>query len=206
VLNAMKQFIPDTNIEDLKIHYSATATDIKNHREVVFTTGSIYEAIRASIAIPTVLTPVIKEDAIIVDGGVLNNVPISNVKRTKDDLLVTVYVNADIPPLKIKVDKKEQKEKKSVYLNKIAEFYEYLSLTNAKSKKEKFSYFTLLDQTFVSASLQLAQLQIEKGSPDVLINISRDSCGTYDFYMAEELVEIGRQSAAKILDEFEMKN
>lgn len=203
VLNAIKKFVPDTNIEDLKINYSATAADIKNHKEVVYTSGSIYDAIRASIAIPTVLTPVIKENAIIVDGGVINNVPISNVKRNKGDLLVTVYVNADIPIQKRKVSKKEEKENKSVYLQKLKEFYDHLSLINPKSKKEKLSYFTLLDQTFVSASLQLAQLQIEKGAPDILVNISRNTCGTYDFYMAEELVEIGRQAAVEILDEFE---
>ena len=58
VFNKMKKFIPDMNIEELKIPYAAVATDITNGKEVVFTNGSIYEAIRASIAIPTVFTPV----------------------------------------------------------------------------------------------------------------------------------------------------
>ncbi len=49
----------------------------------------------------------------------------------------------------------------------------------------------------------MVQLSIEKNPPDILVNISRDTCGTYDFYRAEELVEIGRQSAIKTLDEFE---
>lgn len=58
VLNKMKEFVADVNIEDLRIPYAAVAADIVNAKEVVFTNGSIYEAIRASIAIPTVLTPV----------------------------------------------------------------------------------------------------------------------------------------------------
>lgn len=205
VLNAIKEFVPDTNIEDLKINYSATATDINNHREVVYRTGSIYDAIRASIAIPTVLTPIIKNNSIIVDGGVMNNIPISNVKRTKGDLLVVAYVNADIPPLKLNLPKKEEKLKKSVYLQKLNEFYEHLNIVNQKTKNEKFGYFTLLDKTFTSASLQLAQLTIEKGAPDILFNISRKTCGTYDFYLAEELVEIGRQTAINTLDKFEQE-
>ena len=53
VFKKMKEFIPDINIEDLKIYYTATATDITNKKEVVFTKGSIYKAVRASIAIPT---------------------------------------------------------------------------------------------------------------------------------------------------------
>jgi len=203
VLNAIKNFVPDTNIEDLKIAYSATAADIENHKEIVYRTGSLYEAIRASIAIPMVITPVIKENAIIVDGGVVNNLPISNVKRNNGDLLVAVYVNANVETIKLKVSKKEEKEKKSVYLKKLNEFYEHVNIISPKLKKEKIGYFTLIDKAIVSASLQLVQFSIEKNPPDILVNISRDSCGTYDFYRAEELVEIGRQSAIKILNEFE---
>ncbi len=203
VLNAIKEFVPDTNIEDLKIAYSATAADIENHKEIVYRSGSLYEAIRASIAIPMVITPVIKDNAIIVDGGVVNNLPISNVSRNKGDLLVAVYVNANVPPVKLKISKKEEKEKKSVYLKKLNEFYEHLNIISPKTKKERIGYFTLIDKTIVSASLQLVQLSIEKNPPDILVNISRDTCGTYDFYRAEELVEIGRQSAVKTLDEFE---
>jgi NTE family protein len=203
VLNAIKEFVPDTNIEDLKIDYSATAADIENHREIVYRSGSIYEAIRASIAIPMVITPVIKDNAIIVDGGVLNNLPISNVKRNIGDILVAVYVNANVPPVKLQISRKKEKERKSVYLKKLNEFYEQLNIINPKSKKEKLNYSTLLDKTYISASLQLVQLNIEKYSPDILINISRDTCGTYDFYKAEELVEIGRMAASNSLDEFE---
>jgi len=203
VLNAIKNFVPDTNIEDLKIAYSATAADIENHKEIVYRTGSLYEAIRASIAIPMVITPVIKENAIIVDGGVVNNLPISNVKRNNGDLLVAVYVNANVETIKLKVSKKEEKEKKSVYLKKLNEFYEHVNIISPKLKKEKIGYFTLIDKAIVSASLQLVQFSIEKNPPDILVNISRDTCGTYDFYRAEELVEIGRQSAIKMLNEFE---
>jgi len=203
VLNAIKDFVPDTNIEDLKIAYSATAADIENHKEIVYRTGSLYEAIRASIAIPMVITPVIKENAIIVDGGVVNNLPISNVKRNNGDLLVAVYVNANVEPIKLKVSKKVEKEKKSVYLKKLNEFYEHVNIISPKLKKEKIGYFTLIDKAIVSASLQLVQFSIEKNPPDILVNISRDTCGTYDFYRAEELVEIGRQSAIKMLNEFE---
>jgi len=200
VLNAMKEFIPDTNIEDLDIDYSATAADIANQKEVVFRTGSLYDAIRASIAIPTVLTPVIKDNAIIVDGGVLNNIPIKNVKRNKGELLVAVYVNADIPVEKPVTTEKEEKKIESVYKKWLADFYEQLNKILPKSKKEKLGYFALLDKTLTSASLRLAKLTIEQGNPDVLINVSRNACGTYDFYKAKELIEIGRHSAKTTLD------
>ena len=86
VFKAMKKFIPDANIEDLKIKYTATAFDMAQTKEIVFREGSLYNAIRASISIPTVFTPVIVGDSVLVDGGVVNNIPISNAIRTKNDV------------------------------------------------------------------------------------------------------------------------
>lgn len=201
VLNAMKEFIPDTNIEDLKIPYSATAVDIIKHEEIVYTNGSLYDAIRASIAIPSVLTPVIKGDAVIVDGGVMNNIPISNVKRTEGDLLIAVYVNADIPVYKPKITEHEQTKKQSIYLQKLEEFNTHLhKILPKKQEKEKLGYFSLIDETLTAGMLKLAQLTIKEGAPDILINISRDACATYDFFMANELIEIGRHATITTLD------
>ena len=202
VFKKMKEFIPDKNIEDLKIHYAATAADIINNQEVVFTKGSIYDAVRASVAIPTVFTPVIKKNTILVDGGVINNVPINHVKRTEDDVLVVVYVNADIPVIRPSVSKKEKDQKQSIYLKKIKEFYGHLNKSKSKSKKEKLGYFDIMNKTIGLATYQLAQLLMEKHSPDILIEVSRDSCGTFDFYKAEGLVEIGRHAAIKSLEEY----
>ena len=200
VLNRMKEFIPDTNIEDLSIPYSATAVDIIRHEEVVFRSGSLYDAIRASIAIPTVFTPVRKDGAILVDGGVMNNVPITNVVRTKGDLLVTVYVNADIPVQKPILSKAEEQKQESTYQKWMKNFNDYLHINHSKGKKESLGFLTVIDNTITTGMLKLAQMAIEKGKPDILINISRLSCGTYDFYKAKELIEIGRIAAIAELD------
>ena len=202
VFKKMKEFIPDLNIEELDIHYAATAADIINNKEVVFTKGSIYDAVRASVAIPTVFTPVVTENSILVDGGIMNNVPISHVKRTKNDILIVVYVNADIPVIRPPISKKEMDKKQSVYLKKMKEFYGHINKSKSKSKIEKLGYFDIIDRTISLVTYQLAQLLMEKSSPDILINVSRDSCGTFDFYKAEELVEIGRLAAIKSLEEY----
>ena len=206
VLKRMKEFIPDTNIEDLPIPYSATAVDIIKHEEVVFRSGSLYDAIRASIAIPTVFTPVKKDGAILVDGGVINNVPITNVSRTGDDLLIAVHVNADIPVQKTTLTKKEEQKKESGYNKWLKNFNEYLHINHSKEKKESLGFLAIIDNTLTTAMLRLAQVAIEQGNPDILINISRASCGTYDFYKAKELVEIGRVAAKNELDKFESHN
>ena len=97
IFNTLKKFILDTNIEDLPIPYVAVAVDIKNHKEVVFRTGPLRKAIRASVSIPTVLKPVYLNDLELVDGGVLNPLPIDCVKRNKGDLLIAVDLGVNIP-------------------------------------------------------------------------------------------------------------
>jgi len=199
VLNTIKEFIPDTQIENLPIPYSATAVDIIKHCEVVFRDGMLFDAIRASIAIPTVFTPIKKDGMVLVDGGVMNNVPISNVARTEGDLLVVVHVNADIPFVSPVLSKKETKKKEkthSKWLNSFAEF-----LNHSKEKEHSLGYLSLIDNTLTTGMLRLAQLSILNGNPDILVEVSRDTCGTYDFYKAAEVIETGRMAARNALDE-----
>ena len=115
VLNEIRKFIPDRNIEDLPIPFTAVATDIRNKKEVCFSSGSLYKAIRASISIPMVITPAMVDGVLMVDGGVLNPVPVNRVKRQPDDLLVAVNVNAQIP-----LQTKENTEKKNGYISQLA--------------------------------------------------------------------------------------
>jgi Predicted esterase of the alpha-beta hydrolase superfamily len=200
VFNELKKFISDKKIEDLNIFYAAVAVDLLNKKEVVFKKGSIYEAIRASIAIPTVFTPVNMENTLLVDGGVLNNIPVNHAKRFPGDKLIAVNVNADIPLIKPTLLKKETETIQSIYRKKIKDFQNQLQKHNSSIKNENLGYFNLINKTISLMTDHITQTTIEKYPPDILINISKKSCGTFDFYKAEELVEIGRYSAQKILE------
>ena len=70
--------------------------------------------------------------------------------------------------------------------------------------KESLSYFNLISETISIMLNQIARLTIEKYQPDILINISRKSCGTYDFYKAAEMIEIGRFATKKSLAELKL--
>ena len=81
IIDAIMEFVPDINIEDLPLPYCAVATDLKDGREVVFNKGSLFEAIRASISLPSFYEPVQRDGMILVDGGVINPIPLNRVKR-----------------------------------------------------------------------------------------------------------------------------
>ena len=93
IIQAMKDVVPDVNIEDLPIPYCAIATDAISGTEVVFSRGSLYEAIRASISLPLFFNPVRQGDRVLIDGGLVNPLPLNRVKRVKGDLLVAINVS-----------------------------------------------------------------------------------------------------------------
>ncbi|MCD4794642.1 MAG: patatin-like phospholipase family protein [Bacteroidales bacterium] len=203
IFKKMKTFIADKNIEDLKIPFTAVATDITNEKEVIFSKGSVYDAVRASIAIPTVFTPVKKENILLVDGGVLNPIPISIVKRTKGDILVAVNVYADIPYEKKKKHTEKQKKVQLIYEKNIKKFREKLNEILPKSDKPKLGYFKLIDASTTAMIHQISKMTLERYNPDILVNISKDAGNTFDFYRAEELIEIGREAAVKSINRYE---
>lgn len=213
VFKAIKQFIPDSRIEDLLLPYAAVAVDLISKQEVVFREGSLFDAIRASVSIPTVLTPVKTKDGLLVDGGVMNNIPVNHAKRTEGDLLVAVNVNANVPVYVPRISREEREKQKKAYKKKIEEFQAQVhkllphgsAEKQAQLSEEKLSSFNLVDRTLSMMINHMAQMNLKYHSPDMLIEISRDSCRTYDFFKAGELIEAGRHAARKSLKHFESR-
>jgi len=218
VFKAMKEFIPDTPIEELPIPYAAVAVDLISQREIVFREGNLFDAIRASVSIPTVLTPVKTKDGLLVDGGVLNNIPVNHAKRFENDLLVVCNVNARIPVQLPEITKEEDEKQKRAYRQKMEEFQAQLQkiLPRGHGEKEsshgdsklfhshdgKLGYFNLISKTISLMTYHMAQMNLAYHNPDILIEVSRDSCGTYDFFKAKELIDMGRYAAMKSLEQF----
>jgi NTE family protein len=211
VFNKMKDFIPDSLIEELRIPYAAVAVDLINNKEVVFKEGSLFDAIRASVSIPSVLTPVKTEDGLLIDGGVMNNIPVDHASRVPGDLLVVVNVNASIPVALPKISREEDEKQKRAYQKKIEEFQVHLQKIlphgfaekHARSHEERMSYFNLIDRTISLMTNHMAQMSMKNFPPDVMIEISRDACGTFDFFKAGELLEMGRSATIDALNKFE---
>lgn len=93
VIEAIKKVVPNVNIEDLRIPYRAVATDLYTGEEVVFSEGKLFDAIRASISIPSLFRPVRYGYHTLIDGGAVNTAPFSIVPRNGNDILVSFDVN-----------------------------------------------------------------------------------------------------------------
>ncbi|MEA3286554.1 MAG: patatin-like phospholipase family protein [Candidatus Marinimicrobia bacterium] len=198
VFEALKEFIPDLRIEDMEINYSATATDLTNKKEVLFTKGSLYDAMRASVAIPNVLTPVKYKGSILVDGGVVNNIPINCAKRIKNDILIAVDVNANVPLIKVKDKHDNSKDKDSSYYQKaLRKIQKQLNMDISSTDEVSLSSFDIMSKSYEMMSDKIVAMALDVNPPDILIEISGESCSIYDFYEAERLIRIGQKATVK---------
>lgn len=202
--------VPDVNIEDLPIPYVALAVDISNNNECVFRSGSLLKAIRASIAIPSVFTPASLERSLLVDGGVLNPLPVEFIVRKPTDLLVAVDLNALIPYEKPKLNKSSEgkdryNEKVTALIQKWDELFGHGQPAKPdknvkRSQKQRIGYFDLLLRSVQLMQSKLTQYALEANPPDVVIPISKDASTVFEFYKGEELIEYGRRMCVKMLD------
>lgn len=198
VIDRIRQIVPDRNIEDLPIPYCAVATDIINETETVFTQGNLFDAIRASIGIPTVFQPKKIDGHYYVDGGLLNPIPVDRIKRHQGDLLVVVDVSSPIPYEKKKdavVHEKKHLKQIDLIQNKLN------NLIPTKKEDVDLGIFNLTSKSISTMMRRVAELSLEKHQPDLLINISKESHGTYDFYKAKEIIEEGEKATLKTLQQ-----
>ena len=113
IIGVLKDLIGEINIEDLPIPYTAVAVDLDVQREVWFSNGPLFDAIRASIAIPTIFRPYHHEGRLLVDGGLLNPLPVSPTLRDLTDGTIAVDINAPAEPLYGAPDGEESSADKS---------------------------------------------------------------------------------------------
>lgn len=197
IIETIMEFVPDVAIEDLPIPYSAVAADLKEGREVVFSKGSLFEAIRASISLPSFYEPVQRDGMILIDGGVINPIPLNRVSRKTGDILVGADVSGH--------DYKSQWEE----MHRLTEWQKKDKSLKAKILDKlipdnlEFNYYTVLSRTSSLMIRQNSILMTKLMNPDMLIDIQMSRYGGFDYDKSEKIIAIGRQKTAAVLTKFE---
>ena len=197
IIEAIMEFVPDMNIEDLPIPYCAVATDLKSGREVMFHKGSLFKAIRASISLPSFYEPVRSNDMVLIDGGIINPLPLNRVKRQPEDILVGVDVSGH--------DYKAQWEEmhRLTSMQKSDKTLKTKILDMLIPDNIEFNYYTVLSRASSLMIRQNSILMAQLMKPDFLVDIQMNRYGTFDFDKSEKLIAIGRQKAATAIGKFE---
>ncbi len=197
IIEKLKEIVHDRDIEDLPIPYCAIATDLIRGRERIFSAGSLFNAIRASISIPTFFQPFSLGGDYFVDGGLVNPIPINRVKRSEGDILAVVNVNADIPH--VIVEPPEEIEEKGI-LRMITSINDRTGKHIPKNKKDDIGLFNLNNRSLSIMLNQIAALTLRNYQIDIMVSISKESYGTYDFYKAAEIIREGERATSVALE------
>ena len=193
ILEAIMEFVPDMPIEDLPIPYCAVATDLKAGREVVFDKGSLFDAIRASISLPSFYEPVQRDGMILIDGGVTNPIPLNRVARHEGDILVGVDVSGHDYKKQSEIQQElAEKRKRSKSLSQQI-------LNKLIPDNLEFNYYTMLSRVSSLMIRQNSILMAQLMKPDVLVDIQMSRYGGFDYDKSEQLIAIGRQKTQQAL-------
>jgi len=205
VFDVLKTLVGSWQMKDLKIPTRIIAADISGKEEVVFEEGKLFDAIRASVAYPTVITPFELNGKLLVDGGIVNPLPVDRVKRNTDDIMVAVDLSAgfDYIPLPKYENSIEETNNMtfSIVKNIISKWRS--EPNESESLRNRWSYLKIIDESLNMMHRKLAQMSIQITPPEILISISQDAAGLFDYYRAEELIEYGREQAIKSISKWE---
>lgn len=201
VMDALKEIVPDVNIEDLPIPYTAVATDWNSGQEIIFRSGSLYEAIRASISIPLFLDPVRKGEMLLVDGGLVNALPLNRIARKKGDILVGVNVSThnykEEQSFFEMIERKKIKKSLPPFISeRLITFQEGLGL----------NYLTLLSRTISIMLEQNTRQQILISKPDIIVQVPMCRYGIFDFDKTAQISLIGMNKMREVLTEYEQSH
>lgn len=214
VIELLKGLIGDRDIATLPIKYTAVAADIYDEKEVWLSSGSLFDAIRASISLPMFFTPVPYNNTLLVDGGVLNPVPIAPTFDDGTDFTLAVNLGGRVRDhsrmQKQDLDQTHDQGQSSFddFLNQVGMkdkfqgFIEQMGFSGGGSPSiDSLGAYDVANQSFDAMQSAIARQKLAAYPPDYVIEIARDACGTLDFHLAEDLIELGRAKARDLLDQ-----
>ena len=199
VIEGLTRIIGNRDIETLPVAFTAVAANLTLEKEVWIRSGPLPEAIRASISLPMILTPVVRGDAVLVDGGVLNPVPIAPTFGDGTDL--TIAVNLGGLPVYTSRRKKPAKPAGFSYSQSLKQLSDLLGLPMPAKPVSDTGLFDVANRAFDSMQNSIARQKLASYPPDHTIEIPRNACGMLDFDRAAEMIELGRKEARHCLEQ-----
>ena len=200
LVRALREVVGEPRIEELPVDFTAVAVDLVRQREVWLRHGDLWDAVRASFAIPGVFTPFEVHGRELVDGGLLAPLPITATRMSDAHRLFAVDMHgfpkvpsgqparvADVPasPLPGRLERWMDRR-----------FGDH----DASPRPQALGLTEVMARALDTMQAQIARVQMALDPPELLIRIPRDACQFYEFWRAGELIEVGRREAEAALD------
>ncbi len=189
IMEELGALIPNVRIEDLPVPLTIVATDMKTGQEVLFEKGLLIEAIRASMSLPLFFRPFEKGKQLLVDGGLSNPLPLNRVKRTEDDILVSVNVSALEQPQIKRPKSTIEREQESIFER----------LFGRDEDDTRLNHVSALTRTIDIMIQHNTALATQCFPPDVCVEIPMNYYGRFAFTQAKRIIAHGRELMAREL-------
>lgn len=206
LFGVIRDILGTTRIEQLPVPFTAVATNLKTRKEVWFQRGDLVTAIRASSAIPSLFAPVDVGGQLLVDGGVLNPLPMAASGSVIADILMAVDLLGDEfatmgAPVK-GLEDKGQVTPVEGWLKKIWQGYRQ-DRDKEKKLARSVGAINVFYQSMEVMQEALARYKMAGNPPDILVSVPRNTCRFYDFHKFDEIEAVGQQLAAEAIDRWE---
>jgi len=205
IINRLRQIVGEVQIEDLELDYTAVAVDIEQGRELWLDHGPLFDAIRSSIAIPGLFTPHRYRGRLLVDGGILNPIPVAPTLRCLTDLTVVVNVNGRQSKshadrnVRARSEASANAHSKSDadsddkgMLERLRRFFNGLIDREQDSEDDAPGLVAMLIKSVETMEAVITRQHLAVFQPDIVIDIPRDAAMVHEFHRARELIELGR--------------
>ena len=191
IIDTLRRLIGEISIEDLPIPYTAVAANVADEKEVWLQSGSLFDAIRASISLPLFFTPHVINGEVLIDGGVLNPVPIAPTFSDKTDFTLAVNLGGEPEMLQQEVIPVSLPTKQSNLHEKVTLFIDNLG-SSVKSKMSfNFAAYDIANQAFDAMQSTIARQKLAAYPADITLEIPRNACGTLEFDRSQEMIDRG---------------
>ena len=202
LMTTLREIAGEPRIEDLPIRLTIVAVDLMRQREVWLRDGDLWNAVRASIAIPGLFTPYQLHGRELVDGGLLAPLPITATRLSDAHRLIAVDMHSwpqrppGLPadPSREDAHAVRRRSRVSKWLGR------HWGRTDEDPESRELGFSELMARSLDTMQAQIARVQLALDPPELVIRIPRDACQFYEFWRVKELVELGRREAEKALD------
>ena len=217
MIRFLKEVIPARSFSELPVPFAAVSTDLASSKEIVFQEGDLFRAIRASVSIPGMFSPVRYQQMQLVDGGLLNPLPVDVCRRMGADYVIGVDVNLRLPSKVAPFRKKHEPRNLSPSIqNLLDNVVRWLpSLQDPVSQWTKrieasmnqapalpyYSIFEVMTRSFRLTENLVTRLKLEREPPDLLLQPAVADISTLDFHRGEEAIQLGVEAADEHLEE-----
>jgi len=202
IIDTLIDLIGDVQIEEMPIPFTAVAANIETEKEVWFNSGSLFDAIRASVSLPLFFTPFEHQSELLIDGGILNPVPISPTTEDETDLTIAVNLGG-APESESESESENESESESEsdlsFQDGIKKFLKRFQNDEDTSESKKWGMYEVANKSLDTMQGAIARYKLAECPPDIEIKIARNACGTYDFDRAKEMIQLGYEKAESAL-------